>query len=189
MGIFHFNSFCFYMAGWISSDSLLLAKCLVYREVFLKSYIWLLLIDILVYSWYVSLLCQTLEGRSQISNWISDILTYCPRCPNCDKFYTSRCSDAGQVRLVPPCPHLLSLTKSCWLAASVHQPAPGYKICMYLVQNDIQNIEMFIKFFDTGHCTHTYPDYMRNGEPLKTVRRIDIQISQFDLKHVFSGFK
>ena len=68
-------------------------------------------------------------------------------------------------------------------------PSTSPRVWMYLVQNDIQNIEMFIKFFDTGHCTHTYPDYMRNGEPLKTVRRIDTQISQFDFKHVFSGFK
>ena len=137
-----------------------------------------------MYSWYVSLLCQTLEGRSQISNWISDILTYCPRCPNCDKFYTSRCSDSGQGRLVSPSPlfdQILLIGSFC--------PSTSPRVKMYLVQNDIQNIEMFIKFFDTGHCTHTYPDYMRNGEPLETVRHIDIQISQFDLKHVFLGFK
>ena len=51
-------------------------------------------------------------------------------------------------------------------------------------QNDTKNIEMFIKFFDTEHCTHTYLDYMRNGEPLETVRRIDIQISQSE--HVWN---
>lgn len=71
--------------SWIS-------KYLLY---FIKLNILQLLIVIEVYSWYVSLLCQTLEGRSQISNWISDTLTYCPPCPNCDKFYTSRCSDSG----------------------------------------------------------------------------------------------
>ena len=83
----------------------------------------------------------------------------------------------GQVRLVP-----LSLTKLCSLCLST---SPG----LDWDQTDIQNVEVFMKFFVTGHCTHTSPDYMRNGEPLETVRRIDIQISQFDLKHVFLGFK
>ena len=144
-----------------------------------KVNITLLLIVIEVYSWYVSLLCQTLEGRSQISNWISDILTYCPPCPNCDKFYTSGCSDSGSSEA---CAVPLSLTKlsSFCLSTSSGQDWD---------QNDIQNIEVFMKFLVTEHCTHTYPDYMRNGEPLETVRHIDIQISQFDLKHVFLGFK
>ena len=130
-----------------------------------------------MYSWYVSLLCQTLGGRSQISNWISDILTYCPRCPNCDKFYTSRCSVSGQERLVPPSP----LSDQIVLIGSF---CPSTSPGVNWEQNDTKNIEMFIKFFDTGHCTHTYLDYMRNGEPLETVRRIDIQISQ--LEHVWN---
>ena len=142
-----------------------------------KVNITLLLIVIEVYSWYVSLLCQTLEGRSQISNWISDILTYCPPCPNCDKFYTSGCSDSGSSETCAP------LFDQIVQSLSVNQPWARFG------PNDIQNIEVFMKFLVTEHCTHTYPDYMRNGEPLETVRHIDIQISQFDLKHVFLGFK
>ena len=110
--------------SWIS-------KYLLY---FIKLNILQLLIVIEVYSWYVSLLCQTLEGRSQISNWISDTLTYCPPCPNCDKFYTSRCSDSGSSGACA-----LSLTKLCSLCLST---SPG----LDWDQIEIQNIEVFMNF-------------------------------------------